>query len=59
MMGIFQKQIEITKTDNGFVLEWRDEGRDQKTAFDERTPTRGMEVYKTKKEVLARIGNFF
>lgn len=58
MMGIFQKQIEITETDNGFVLEWRDEDH-PKTAFNDRAPTRGMEVYKTKEEMLARIGRFF
>ena len=58
---LFQKQIKITETDNGFVVEWSDEdsGLSATIVGGQQKPTRGIEVYTSEKAMLARVGRFF
>ena len=56
---LFQKQIKITETDNGFVVEWSDEEIGLRNMGDSKKPSRGIEVYTKEKEMLARVGRFF
>lgn len=55
-----KKSIEVGFTDNGWVLEWTDETRDEKrTSFDQnRARTRGLEVYTNRDKLIARIKDF-
>lgn len=52
--------IDVSKTDNGWVLEWKDEapkrlGSRVTTPFDDERPTRGIEVFTDKAKLLKRI----
>ena len=59
---MFQKKVEITVTDNGFVLEWSDDTKDdhyriQSWPHDSKK-TRGVEIYSDKKKLLKRLTDF-
>ena len=54
---MFQPEVKITKTDNGYVLEWRDERPNEGRAVLEEVfrKTRGVEVFSDRKKLLKRV----
>jgi len=62
MMTFTQPKLEIVQCDNGFVIEWADETKRDWNA--ERnglptSPTRGVKIAKTRKEVADFLNSFF
>lgn len=51
--------VDVSKTDNGWVLEWKDEAPRRLGSgiqrFDDDRPTRGIEVFTDKAALLKRI----
>lgn len=62
MMSFAEPKLEIVLCDNGYVVEWRDERRRDLSHYSAglpETPTYGVKIFTTKKDVVAFLNTFF
>ena len=56
MMSLFQPEVKIISTDNGYVLEWnRESPEDWQSVQVPRRKSRGVEVFTDRKKLLKRV----